>query len=80
MGGVRTRMVAIVKKLPPTRQAKDRVRTRMVVIDKKARPEGRAFKHKDNPKEREYYERATLPDLRQVVQTFIFLRWPSTTQ
>lgn len=55
-------------------------RAGMAVIDKKARPEGRAFKHKDNPKEREYYERATLPDLRQVVQTFIFLRWPSTTQ
>ena len=52
----------------------------MVFVNEKARPEGRAFKHKDNPKERECYERATLPDLRQVVQTFIFLRWPSTTQ
>ena len=49
-------------------------------VKKKTHPIGCVFTYKDDPKERERYERATLPDLRQLVHTFIFLRWPSTTQ
>lgn len=41
---------------------------------KKGAPEGMRPRHNDVPKERERYERATLPDLRQLVHTFIFLR------